>query len=358
MKKSVVTMLALVLVAAMAVPAAAQHLAKVQGKVTGFDGQPLAGAKVTYTAPETGRKYEFATNNKGEWNSIGVTPGEYNIALFVNGNQVINYNKVPVRLSVEINFFEINLQSERAKQGEQLSPEEKARREAAQKEAQKVKGLNEMLSLAQQSLDAGNYEAAISTMEQAAAADPTRDLIWFKLADAQRIAGTKTADKEQKAQLLSGSIENYKKAIAIKPTGAYYNNMADSYARLNNGKEALAAYQQAANTEPANAGQYWFNAGAVLTNANQFDDANAAFDKAIAADPTRVDAYYLKGTNLIAKATIKDGKMVAPAGTEEAFNKYLEAAPDGKYAEQAKAMLQALGAEVATSYKKSGTKKK
>jgi hypothetical protein len=47
--------------------------------------------------------------------------------------------------------------------------------------------------------------------------------------------------------------------------------------------------------------------------------------------------------------------MVAPDGTAEAFQKYLELQPTGPHAEEAKAMLQGLGSPVETSY---GTQKK
>ena len=45
--------------------------------------------------------------------------------------------------------------------------------------------------------------------------------------------------------------------------------------------------------------------------------------------------------------------MVAPEGTAEAFNKYLELQPDGKYARASKDMLGTIGASVQTSYGKS-----
>ena len=56
--------------------------------------------------------------------------------------------------------------------------------------------------------------------------------------------------------------------------------------------------------------------------------------------------------------TDKDGKMVAPEGTAEAFNKYLELQPDGKYAQASKEMLGTIGASVQTSYGKSKPAKK
>ncbi len=75
--------------------------------------------------------------------------------------------------------------------------------------------------------------------------------------------------------------------------------------------------------------RYLFNVGAVLTNAGKVDDAIVAFDKVIAADPTKADAYYWKGVNMIGKETLgKDDKMIAPTGTAEAFQKYLELATE------------------------------
>ena len=92
----------------------------------------------------------------------------------------------------------------------------------------------------------------------------------------------------------------------------------------------------------------------MLTNTGKLDDAIAAFDKSIQIDPTRADAYYWKGVDLIGKATTgKDGKMQAPAGTAEAFNKYLELQPNGKYAQASKDMLATIGASVETTYGKS-----
>ncbi|HUO61187.1 MAG TPA: tetratricopeptide repeat protein, partial [Candidatus Acidoferrales bacterium] len=120
---------------------------------------------------------------------------------------------------------------------------------------------------------------------------------------------------------------------------------------------------KAAQLDPSKAGMYYFNLGAVLTNRGMVDQANEAFDKAIAADPTKADAYYQKGVNLLGKATVdpKTGKMTAPEGTSECLNKYLELAPNGPNAQAAKDLLASLGATVQTSFgeqKKAKTGKK
>jgi len=145
---------------------------------------------------------------------------------------------------------------------------------------------------------------------------------------------------------------------------AYYDNLAAAAAKIGKADEAANAYKQAAELDPAHAGQYYFNLGAVLTNAsndpNGKKEAAEAFDKAIAADPNRAEAYYWKGSNLIAQAsTDSSGKIKAPDGTAEAFQKYLELQPNGPHADEAKAMLTALNASVETSYgKKTPPKKK
>ena len=86
------------------------------------------------------------------------------------------------------------------------------------------------------------------------------------------------------------------------------------------------------------------------------DEATAAFEKAVAADPTFAEAYYQMAVNLLGKASLdKENKMVAPPGTAEAFNKYLELEPTGSHAEEVKGMLTYIGAPIQTTYGKPKT---
>jgi tetratricopeptide (TPR) repeat protein len=140
-----------------------------------------------------------------------------------------------------------------------------------------------------------------------------------------------------------------------KKLAGYYNNLGEALGRAGKIPDAVKAYNQAAQTNPEGAAGYYYNAGAVLTNIGRIDDANAAFDKAIAADPTRAEAYYQKGVNLMGKETLQGDKAIPAPGTVEAFQKYLELAPSGPNAQNAKDMLASFGASVQTSL---GTKKK
>jgi tetratricopeptide (TPR) repeat protein len=134
--------------------------------------------------------------------------------------------------------------------------------------------------------------------------------------------------------------------------------MGDAAARSGDTQTAVQAYLAAANTDPANAAQYYYNEGAVLTNTGKVDEAIQAFDMAVQADPTKAEAYYWKAVNLLGKATIKGNKMEAPPGTAEAFNKYLELQPTGQFAEPAKQMLASIGATVETTFGKQKAKTK
>jgi tetratricopeptide (TPR) repeat protein len=264
-----------------------------------------------------------------------------------------------------------------------------------------------------------NYEVAIASLTEASQMVPNEDLVWFRLGGAYLESARTQTDPAEKTKRYTEAYNDLQKAINLKtgktaeagapgataapangqaapgngqpaqggaapanaapPQGgktavqsaldnqrlaAYYDNFAAAAARTGKSDEAVNAYQQAATLDPSHAGQYYFNLGAVLTNSNATNDVKVrkqaveAFDKAIAADPNRADAYFWKGQNLVGLATTDaSGKIVAPDGTTEAYQKYLELQPTGPHAEESKQMLTALNATVETSYGKKGAKK-
>jgi len=265
-----------------------------------------------------------------------------------------------------------------------------------------------------------NYDAAIASLTEASQMVPNEDLVWFRLGGAYLDSAKTQTDPAEKTKRYTEAYNDLQKAINLK-TGktaeagapgspgapasngqpapgngqpaqgnaqpanatppqsgktavqsaldnqrlaAYYDNFAAAAARTGKSDEAVNAYQQAATLDPSHAGQYYFNLGAVLTNSNATNDVKIrkqavdAFDKAIAADPNHADAYFWKGQNLVGLATTDpSGKIVAPDGTTEAYQKYLELQPTGPHAEEAKQMLTALNATVETTYGKKGAKK-
>jgi tetratricopeptide (TPR) repeat protein len=338
---------------------------------------------VVYVNQSNGQKYPLKTNKNGAYFSLGLSAGAYNIALYRNaddakaGKELFHANNFTVVLGENTLDFDLKKEQERAAQGQGLTPEQVKQMQEAQEKAKKegntVKALNEKIVAANAAIKAGDFDTAISTLTEATQTDATRDIIWAQLADAYRSSALKQTDPAEKAKRLQEAITDYQKAIDLKQKSieaaakkdpddskrlaAYYNNLGEADGKAGKIDDAVKAYNQAAQINPEGAASYYYNAGAVFTNAGKVDDAIAAFDKCIAVDPTKADAYYQKGVNMIGKATLQGDKMVAPPGTAEAFQKYLELQPTGPYADVAKQMLASIGAPVQTGFgKKKGAK--
>jgi len=384
MKKHFAIFLIAVLAAALCVPVAfAQASGTVKGTCRDAQGTPIADAIVLFTNLDNGQKYTLKTNKKGEYFSLGLTPGKYNVQVFKNADDQKANNAFDLVKGYQVQLgdndaldFDMKKRAEQEAKGEGLTPEQlKARQEAQakqQKETNTVKTLQGKLDAANQAIAAKDYETAIAALTEANQIDATRDVLWYRLGDAYRMSALTQTDKAEKQKRYESAVESYQKAIQIKQDNVqagkekdaakanqqlsgFYINMADAYAKSGKVDDAVKSYEAAAKTDPTQAGSVYFNIGAVYTNAGRVDDANAAFDKCIAADPTRAEAYYQKGVNLLGKATLQGNKTIAPPGTAEAFQKYLEVAPEGPNAQSAKDLLTSIGSSVETSY---GTKKK
>jgi tetratricopeptide (TPR) repeat protein len=379
MKKHFAILLFAVLAIGLCVsPVIAQDSGSVKGVCKDSQGNPIADAVVVWANQDNGQKYTLKTNKKGEYFSLGMTPGKYNVTLYKSaddqkaGKELDHVNGFRVQLDENPLDFDLKKDQESAAKGQGLSAEQLKQMQESQAKAAKenntVKGLNDKLNAAKVAADAGDFDTAIAQLNEANQMDPTRDLIWFKLGDYYRLSAPKQTDPAEKQKRLDSAVEAYQKAVDIKKAvvndkdpnaaknlAAYYNNLADAFNRAHKIDDAVKTYELAAQVDPSSAAQSYFNIGAVYTNAGRADDANAAFDKCIAADPTRAEAYYQKGLNLLGKATLQGDKTVAPPGTAEAFKKYLELSPTGPNAQNAKDLLASLGSTVETTY---GKKKK
>jgi tetratricopeptide (TPR) repeat protein len=369
---------AVLVIGIFAASALAQGAGTVKGVCKDLDGKPIVDGVVVYSNQDNGQKYTLKTNKKGEYFSLGISPGKYNVALFRTaddlkaGKETFHQNGIPVQIDENTLDFDLKKEQENQAKGVGISAEQlKQQQEQAakqQKEVNTVKSLNDKLNAAKTAADAGDYDTAIAAMNDANQVDPSRDLVWFKLGDYERLSAPKQTDPAEKQKRYEAAVADYQKALELKQAtpdkdpaaqakalAAYYNNLAEAYYKAKKIDDAVKNYEMAAQVDPTSLAQSYFNIGAVLTNSGRADEANAAFDKVIAADPTRAEAYYQKGLNLLGKATLQGDKTVAPPGTAEAFQKYLELAPTGPNADSAKALLTSLGQSVETSY---GTKKK
>jgi tetratricopeptide (TPR) repeat protein len=351
------------------------------GHVQNAAGMPIAQGEVRFTtdrtAEEKNRKYpfKFPLDANGDYKATGLTPGTY-LAVVYQQDKSIDFMD-----SVEIKSGDdkvVNFDMTRKEYLDKMTPEERKQIEDFKKKNAdvsaanaKVANLNGMLGSARADIKAKNFDSAVATMTTATGAKPDESILWVVLGDAQlgqadaaKAKGDATAVDKYKAAATS-----YQKGIDLnaaskKPSpetaGAAYNQLGQALAKGGDPKAAAASYDNAAKAQPAQSGMYMFNEAATLLNAGQNDDAAIAADKAIAADPKRADAYYIKGQALISKVTVdsKTNKITAPPGCVEAYNKYLELAPDGPHAKDVADILTGIGATVTSTYKAGKTTKK
>jgi tetratricopeptide (TPR) repeat protein len=375
---------ALLTVLAMAHPGRlmAQATASIHGHVNNAAGIALTRGDVKLTTDRSSQPkdrkyaYTFPIDQNGDYKGAGIAPNNYVVIVFVDDKSLDFSDNVDLKGGDD---KVVNFDMSRADYIAKMTPEEKKQLEEYKKKNAevvannaKIGSLNTMLTSARADIKAGNYDNAAKTMQQATEAKPDEGILWVTLGDAQigsadaaakaaRAANTSPTDPAIVAKY-NDAITSYKKGIDLnaaskKPNpevaGAAYNQMGVAEARAGNVKEASDAYDNAAKAMPANAGMYYFNEAAVLYNSGKLPEAGAAADKAIAADPKRADAYYIKGQSLIPQASVdpKTQKIVAPPGCVEAYQEYLELAPDGPHAADVKGILQGIGAPVKSSYK-------
>ncbi len=352
----------------------------IEGKVIGADGKPVGkdAAQILITRTDIKGNYKVKTNKKGEFFHAGLPLGTYDVACEIDGKVVDMMKGVRMRLGdpVPVSFDLAKMAAQQAamqkaaetgqvtKEMERdMTPEQKAALEKQAKERseamKKNKELNDAFNGGMEAMKTNNFQGAIESFEKAAALDANQHVIFGQLADAYGgMAKTKTG--AEKDELNNKSVEAFKKAIALKPDDAsYLNNYGLALARAGKFPEAQENLNKAAALDPAGAGRYFYNLGALLVNAGQNEPAGIAFKKAIEADPNYADAHYQLGIYLTGKAQVdaKTGKMTFPEGTQASFEKYLALQPNGQFAASAKGMIETMGGTVQTTYTNPDAKK-
>jgi tetratricopeptide (TPR) repeat protein len=356
------------------------QISAIEGDVKGPDGKPIKDAQILIERQDMKGTYKGAkTDKKGHYIYNGLPfPGTYTVSVTVEGQKRDETKGVVTHLGDPVNVsFDLKDQAQQqqaaqsaaasgttptAEQERGMSKEQKEALEKQSKEnaaiIAKNKALNDAFNAGKDALAAKNYDAAVDAFQKGTEMDPNQNVIWANLGDAYVGQAAAKTGPDQQASLDKG-IEAYKKAIDLKPDNpAYHNNYALTLAKAKKFDEAQAELNKAAQLDPAQAGRYYYNLGALLVNSGQSAPAEAAFKKAIEVNPDYADAQFQYGSTLSAKMTTgADGKIVAPEGMKEALEKYLQLEPMGQHADEAKALLTAIGATIQTNYQNPDAKK-
>ncbi len=350
------------------------QITAVSGDVKGVDGKPLVGAVIKLERTDQKGSFKVKTDKKGHYYYGGLGLGVFTITLEVDGKDVDAVKGVNTMHGDAVADFDLKKTAERnaaaaagvavpsPEQERGMTPAQKAELEKKKKDAEasmaKQKELNDAFNAGRDAENAKNWDVAIEQYKKAAALDPAQHVVVSHMADTYIGRGDSKSSTEEKQADYASAVEAYKKAVEMSPEDpVYHNNYALALVKTKKIEEAQAELTKAAQLDPTSAGKYYYNLGAVLANIGQADAAGDAFKKSIAADPGYAEAYYQLGIVLVGKATTSpDGKIIPPDGTIQAFQKYLELAPNGPNADAAKGMLASMGSSLDLSYQKPGAK--
>lgn len=365
---------------ALAGPAMAQF-AHVEGEVRDLEGKPFADVTIVLKSDDSGQVLETKTDKKGQFGMNGMRLGIWTLTVKVKGVEQWN-EKVQVKMGgadrVTINFKDI-LASQTA--------EQTAERKKSEEDRSKFQGMKAHFDAGRAALEQAiatkneiqktpeadrgpltekltqTSTAAISEFEAAKAAaeekDPNMNIVMYNLGQACDIAGR-----------YDDAVAAYTKAIELKADiPGYYQALGTAQARAGKVAEALATCDKAAALPAAAAAPdaagvtaaCYSNVGIILQNAAKMKESIEPLKKATAVNPNNADYWYLLGNALLNAMDYKmeggEMKLTPQPGTAEAFQKYLELAPEGRFAEQAKGGLAALGTPIQTKISTKKAKK-
>jgi tetratricopeptide (TPR) repeat protein len=360
---------------------------KVHGKVTNPTGAPQSGGTVSFMEGTT-EKANLTVDADGNYTG-DVPAGTYSVIYRSPG---MPQDKQADRLdNVKIAAGQDNTQDvdmSRAEYIEKLPEEQKKQLEelrknnaAALQANAVIKNLNADLKVVAQDLkdaDAAHATAAQQLGANASKADidaKTNEIKTQKYTDVETIMTKDTQQRPQEPVLwaylgqaqagqkkYTDAETSFKKALELdaaskKPNpavdGMANAGLGEIYARGGKVQEANAAYDAAAKANPTAAGMYYRNQAVIFFQSGNGDAQVAAADLAIKNDPNDAMLYYLKGQGLIQKASYdaKTQKIILPEGCADAYQKYLELAPTGPYAQSVTDVLNGLKVPVKSSYK-------
>jgi tetratricopeptide (TPR) repeat protein len=385
-------LLGLSLAPVMAQQPSAKPMGKIHGHVTNPVGTPQTNGTVSLTTgPGAGDKFTFPVDANGDY-SGEAEPGTYS-ALYRDPNtpkdKVVDQFdnvKIVAGQTTEQNFDmsrEEYIKKLPAEQQKQLEEVKKKNASALASNAltkqlnadlgavmQDVKDADAAPQTAATELGAGATKAAIDAKvgeirtakytdietlmtKDATAAGARTDvsIIYARLGQAK--LGLKKYDEAEAAFKKALEMEAASKKPNPEVQGLSQSGLGELYARTGKVDQATAAYDEAAKANPRAAAVYLKNQAVIYYQTGNAAAQVAAADKAIAADPNNPLLYYLKGQGLVGNATVdpKTNRIVLPPGCAEAYQKYLELAPNGPYSADAKSILDSAGQKIQSSYK-------
>ncbi len=354
---------------------AAAQTTYLSGQIIAPDGTPWVDLDLTIQNINTGQHFDVRTNKDGRYNRAGLSPGVYKITICDPKSKWFTYSEIQTLRANQGKDISVNFSKnlETAHPEAQMKAEEKEednkfnyekahfnagvgamydsywlRKQLATTPADQKVPLQDRLNF--------DYQTAIREFQLAEQADSsaslnTRASIWAHIGEAYDYA-----------EKYDDATNAYQKAVALRPEAVAYQNLskvqassalaqADPKETKQKLADAYAACDRAAALDPAAAATCWKNIGILLSNKGDMKDAITPLQKTTKWDPKDAQAWFLFGRALLSTVETKqEGNVITsffPPGTAEAFQKCIDANPNGPYASQAKEVLDALASMIA-----------
>jgi predicted Zn-dependent protease len=291
---------------------------RLSGVVTGPDGKPIQGAKVTLAWTKdsvAGGPAPIMTNKHGKWVAGGLATGPWNVDVEAEGfllrqmsAQVTGQLQAEMKITLEPKPVEQPKPAEKEKEmiqvgGVEISPEV----------AQAIEAANAFMKEQKWAEAAAEYEKAVAAL-------PENMQLKAALSRAYYGAGNKKK-----------AIENLM-IVHKADTGnvIYATLLADMLledGQLEEGKKVLAALPPGALSDPNTI----INLGIRFVNNDQPEEAWKYFNDAVAIDGNFAPAYYYRGIAALQLKKMKEAKAD--------LQKVIEISPDSSEAKDAKDLL-------------------
>jgi tetratricopeptide (TPR) repeat protein len=331
-------------------------LSSISGSSVDEAGMPLSNAILRFTDPANGRHFEVTTAGDGHFNYIAVQPSRYTLEVIRARHQAVKFPDIYLEWSTRPLLLNIDLLANSVRVTRQVILAEAygadlpvPSQAAAGGADETARAVNAKIAATKRFIDAGDWDSAITAAKAATEIDANRDLSWAWLATAFCEEARHNPESASVSQ--QGCIRNYKTAIAISPQAAYFNNLGAAYAALNDWAAAAEQFRSAQKSSPESVSLYHLNLGSALLKQSELQatsnstdllqSAATEFAIAVSSAPAMNEAYYWQGLCEIRLA----GMEVSGSTFDKArasFERYLQLVPNGPYASDSRAMLDAL----------------
>jgi tetratricopeptide (TPR) repeat protein len=275
---------------------------RLEGKVFGSDGTPIADATVKLDNPARGGGPTLKTDKKGKWAFLGLVAGSWNVDVEAAGYKTKQAIITLPSESARMAPIEIRLE----KAGPPPTPPE----------------VVAAVTKADEAYKAGRFAEAQAEYEKLLALRPDLATTIHQQMGFSLIQLKKYSEALDHLQKILDADPANTQVRAIMAQAALEGGMTDR------GLELLKGVDDASVKEP----DVFFNIGVNLVNANRPDDAIVYFGKAIALDPAYADGYFRRGL-----AHLQRGRN---AEAKADLAKFVELQPTGAQTDLAKKALE------------------